>query len=256
MMTDKSLLLIIDAQYDFCDAKGALYVPGAEKDMQRLACFIGNNRETLDGIILSQDAHQVMDISHPAFWTGRDGNHPVPFTQIGVADVENGEWISVFGKETALKYLTELDRQDEFPHVIWPEHCIEGSRGAAIVDSVMDEVKNWARTGKQYFKIIQKGKNPLTEHFGIMNASVQLDGDPDTGLNVPLLNLFAEYGTIYIAGEAQSHCVAVTVKQMMKSKGIADKLVILKNCMSPVPGFEHLADDIYGMLNPCQFIEV
>ncbi|MDR0385521.1 MAG: hypothetical protein LBH60_05545 [Prevotellaceae bacterium] len=256
MMTDKSLLLIIDAQYDFCDAKGALYVPGSEKDMQRLACFIRNNGATLDSIVLSQDSHQVMDISHPAFWTDRDGNHPVPFTQISVADVENGSWTSVFGRDTALNYLTKLDRQGEFPHVIWPEHCIEGSRGAAIVDDVMDEVKNWARTGKQYFKIVQKGKNPLTEHFGIMNASVQLDDDPDTGLNVRLLDSFAEYGRIYIAGEAQSHCVAVTVKQMMKCKGVAEKLVVLKNCMSPVTGFERLADDIFGMLNSDQFIEV
>ncbi|MDR1341151.1 MAG: hypothetical protein LBK58_14025 [Prevotellaceae bacterium] len=254
-MTDKSLLLIIDAQYDFCDGKGALYVPGAEQDMERLALFIQNNVEKLDSIVLSQDAHQVIDISHPAFWVCRNGKNPAPFTQISLADVENGEWTSIFGKETALKYLKELDRRKEFPHVIWPEHCIEGSKGAAIVDIVMEEVKNWARIRQLYFKIVQKGKNPFTEHFGIMNAAVPLNHDVETRFNIPLFDSFLGYDTIYIAGEAQSHCVAVTVKQLMGFQSIADKIVILKNCMSSVAGFEHLADDIYSRLKPHQFIE-
>jgi nicotinamidase-related amidase len=256
MMTDKSLLLIIDAQYDFCDAKGALYVPGAERDMERLALFIKNNIEKLDGIILSQDSHQLIDISHPAFWVCRNGKNPAPFTQISLADVENGTWTSIFGKETALKYLKELESKKEFPHVIWPEHCIEGSKGAAIVDIVMEEVKNWARIRKLYFKIIQKGKNPFTEHFGIMSAAVPLDHDVETMFNIPLFDSLAEYDTIYIAGEAQSHCVAVTIEQLLRFKDIADKMIILKNCMSPVPGFEHLADGIYSLLKPNQFIEV
>jgi nicotinamidase-related amidase len=256
MMTDKSLLLIIDAQYDFCDDKGALYVPGAEQDMARLAMFINNNREKLDGIVLSQDSHQVIDISHPAFWLSGDGENPAPFTSISVTDVENGKWASIFGKESALQYLKELEKQGEFPHVIWPEHCIEGSKGAAITDTVMEEVKIWARIRKQSFKIIQKGKNPFTEHFGIKHANVQLDNDPETRLNIPLLDSFADYDTIYIAGEAQSHCVATTVKQLQKYQNVADKIVILKNCMSPVTGFEHLADNIYNSLKPHQVIEV
>jgi nicotinamidase-related amidase len=255
-MTDKSLLLIIDAQYDFCDGKGALYVPGAEQDMQRLAMFIRDNREQLAGIVLSQDSHQVIDISHPAFWLSEDGENPVPFTLISVTDVENGKWTSIFGKEPVLKYLKELERQGEFPHVIWPEHCIEGSKGAAITDTVMEEVKSWARIRKQSFKIIQKGKNPFTEHFGIMNANVQLDNDPATQLNIPFLDSLAGYDTIYIAGEAQSHCVATTVKQLQKYQNVANKIIILKNCMSPVAGFEHLADSIYGSLKHNQFIEV
>jgi nicotinamidase-related amidase len=149
-----------------------------------------------------------------------------------------------------------LEKQGEFPHVIWPEHCIEGSKGAAITDTVMEEVKNWARTRKQSFKIVQKGKNPFTEHFGIMNASVQFDNDPETQFNTPLLESFSDYETIYIAGEAQSHCVATTVKQLQSCRSVADKIVILKNCMSPVAGFEHLADNIYSSLQSHQFIEV
>ncbi|MDR1887187.1 MAG: isochorismatase family protein [Prevotellaceae bacterium] len=255
-MINKALLLVIDAQYDFCDEKGALYVPGAEKDMERLAAFIGNNGEKFGDIVLSQDTHQVIDISHPAFWINRNGENPAPFTPISVEDVENDLWTPVFGKERGLTYLKQLDKQGEFPHVIWPEHCIEGSKGAAVVDSVMTEVKNWTRRRKQPFRVIQKGKNPFTEHFGIMQANVPLDNDVDTRVNVPLLDLMCEYETIYIAGEAQSHCVANTVRQLLDYPGIADKIIILKNCMSPVAGFEHLADGIYGQLKPSQFAEV
>jgi len=36
-MAERIDLLIIDPQVDFCDPSGALYVPGAEKDMERLS---------------------------------------------------------------------------------------------------------------------------------------------------------------------------------------------------------------------------
>ncbi|MDR1583219.1 MAG: isochorismatase family protein [Prevotellaceae bacterium] len=255
-MIDNGLLLIIDAQYDFCDEKGSLYVPGAEKDMERLASFIKNSENKFRDIVLSQDNHQVIDISHPAFWTDKNGENPAPFTHITVEDVENGVWTPFFGKESGLKYLKELDKQGEFPHVIWPEHCIEGSKGAAIVDVVMEAVKDWTRPRNKSHEVIQKGKNPFTEHFGIMEANVPLDYERDTQLNLPLLDSFTDYDTIYIAGEAQSHCVANTVKQLLVYPGIANKIIILKNCMSPVPGFEHLADDIYSQLKSKQFAEV
>ncbi|MDR2383122.1 MAG: hypothetical protein LBD76_04460 [Prevotellaceae bacterium] len=255
-MINNGLLLIIDAQYDFCDKGGSLYVPGAEEDMTRLASFIKNDGKKFRDVILSQDTHQVIDISHPAFWVNSNGENPAPFTQISVEDVENDVWTSILGKSTVLTYLQKLDQQGEFPHVIWPEHCIEGSKGAAIVDVVMEALKDRERTNLRHYQIIQKGKNPFTEHFGIMQANVELEDQPDTQLNTSLLDSFTDYDTIYLAGEAQSHCVANTVKQLLRFQGIADKLIILKNCMSPVPGFEHLADEIYGKLKPKQFAEV
>jgi nicotinamidase-related amidase len=224
--------------------------------MARLASFIKNDEKKFRNVVLSQDTHQVIDISHPAFWINKDGENPAPFTHISVKDVENDVWTSIFGKDEILTYLQKLEKQGEFPHVIWPEHCIEGSKGAAIVDVVMEALKDRERAHNRHYQIIQKGKNPFTEHFGIMQANVELEYQPDTQLNIPLLDSFTDYDTIYLAGEAQSHCVANTVKQLLRFPGIADKLIILKNCMSPVPGFEHLADEIYGKLKPRQFAEV
>jgi len=252
---EKILLLIIDAQYDFCNKNGSLFVPGAVEDMQHLTSFIKNNANTIDNIVLSQDAHQVVDISHPYFWKNKDGKRPEPYTAISAESVEQGEWIPMTNKDWAVTYLKELYKQGEFSHVIWPEHCIEGSLGASIVENVMDEVKNWSRLQNKLYTIIPKGQNPLTEHFGIIRANVPLENDQNTQENKSLINLLGKYSKICIAGEAQSHCVANTVKQILKYPDIASKLVVMKNCMSPVPGFESIADCIYNQLNPNQFIE-
>jgi len=53
------------------------------------------------------------------------------------------------------------------------------------------------------------------------------------------------YDIILVAGEARSHCVANTVRQMLDIEGIAQKLVILEDCMSDVTGFETIAVPIY-----------
>jgi len=239
-----TLLLIIDMQNDFCRPSGALYVKGAEKDISRLGTFITRYPERLDHIIMTQDNHHVIDISHSVFWEDRKGNPPAAFTEIYTDDIEKGTWRPRFEKEKAVEYIRNLENQGEFPHVVWPEHCIIGSYGAAIVDEIMEPVKIWARKGR-YFDIVIKGTNPLTEHFGALMANVPIGGSPETQLNTELVRKLQLFDTILIAGEAKSHCVATTVKQMLNIDGIAQKLVILEDCMSDVTGFETLAQPIY-----------
>ena len=239
-----TLLLIIDMQNDFCKPDGALYVKDAEKDISRLGTFIKLHSDKLDHIILTQDNHHVIDISHPQFWEDNGGNPPEAFTEISTADIAYGKWEPRFEKEKAVEYIRDLERQGEFPHVIWPEHCIIGSCGAAIVDEIMEPVKMWAREGR-YFEVVTKGTNPLTEHFGALMANVPVKNNPETQLNSELVKKFSLFDTILIAGEAKSHCVASTVKQMLEIDNTARKLVILEDCMSNVTGFETLALPIY-----------
>lgn len=240
--TKNNLLLIIDMQYDFCNPKGALYVPGSEDDVKRVCHFISQNHESIDHIALSQDQHQVMDISHPKFWVNKEGIHPEPFTQISFADVLQGLWKPILEEEKAQGYIEKLEQQGEYPHVIWPEHCIMGTKGSEIVIELMESIENWAANNKQ-FTLIKKGANPLTEHFGALRANIPIDVDTNT--NKELVETFKKYDHIYIAGEAQSHCVANTIKQMLEIEGLAQKMIILEDCMSNVPGFEHIAHDIY-----------
>jgi nicotinamidase-related amidase len=243
-MKTKTLLLIIDMQNDFCLPDGALYVAGAEKDAGRLGKFIIRYSEIIDHIIMTQDNHNVVDISHPVFWEDKHGNPPPPFTGISTRDVELGIWRPRFEKGKAREYIQKLEQQGEFPHTIWPEHCIIGSRGAAIVDEIMEPVKAWARNGK-FYELVIKGTNPLTEHFGALMANIPVWGSPETQLNIQLAYTLRSFDAILIAGEAKSHCVATTIKQMVNIGGFAEKLVILEDCMSNVTGFETIASSIY-----------
>ena len=239
-----TLLLVVDMQNDFCKPWGSLYVKGSGKDACLLGKFISDFDNKIDHIVLTQDNHQVIDISHPCFWEDNNGNPPPPFTIILPENISRGDWSPRYEKEKAIDYIEKLGKQGEFPHTIWPEHCITGSVGAAIIDEIMDPVKMWARKG-HLFDVITKGTNPLTEHFGVLRANIPINGAPETQLNMHLINEFRLYDHVLIAGEAKSHCVANTVKQIMDIGGLAEKIILLEDCMSDVEGFGTIALPIY-----------
>ena len=108
-------------QNDLCLPNGALYIPGAEKDVNRLAKFIAKESNKFDQIILTQDNHQVLDIAHPGFWRNKNGELPPVFTGINSKDLETGMWTPVFHKEKVQQYLKDLETQGEYPHTIWSE---------------------------------------------------------------------------------------------------------------------------------------
>ena len=244
MYENNFLLLIVDPQNDFCDPDGALYVPGAEDDMLRLSHFIRENMDDISQIIVTRDEHQVIDISHPGFWSDSVGNMPQFFTAITHQDVVDKKWVPVFMREEVLDYLLTLKNNEEMQHVVWPEHCLAGSWGAAFNDDVMDAVADWSRAGR-FYTVVSKGQNPLTEHFGAIRANVMLEDDPSTQINYRLVNELAGASAIVIAGEAQSHCVANTLKQILEQPEIQGRIFVLTDCMSHVPGFEDAARDIF-----------
>jgi nicotinamidase/pyrazinamidase len=245
-------LLIIDPQNDFCNpgfangkSRGALYVDGAEKDMQRLADWIGKHKTAIDFVGVTMDSHQPNDISHPNFWTDKDGNFPPPFTQINSSDVEDGKWTPRFSPQRCLKYLKSLETQGEYPHIIWPVHCVIGSEGAAIFKTLMDALIDWTVRGK-YYQVVAKGTFPFTEHFGAFRAQIPDPERPETQLNQALLKNLEDYENIYLAGQAKSHCVANSLKQVLdEAPDLVHKLIVLEDTMSNVSGFETLAEPIY-----------
>jgi nicotinamidase-related amidase len=244
-MKNQHAFLIIDAQYDFCHPNGALYVPGAEKDMERLSRFISANAPKIDHICITLDSHPVNDISHPSFWQDKNGKFPAPFTQITLADVQGGQWTPRFFPKEAIKYLEELEKQGQFPHLIWPEHCLIGSKGNALDDQLMTALVDWTRQGK-YYQAVTKGTYPLTEHFGIFMAQIPVADRPETQLNQSLIKTLENYQNVYVAGEAKSHCVATSIKQALDyAPGLANKMVIIEDCMSDVPNLGHLGQPIY-----------
>jgi len=132
-MSKRIELLVIDPQVDFCDPRGALYVPGAEKDMGRLAVMIRRLKSKIDDIHVTLDSHHTIHIAHPIFWKDSRGNHPPVFTNISRADVENGVWTTTVPGlyRRALEYVRKLEQNGRYELTIWNPHCLIGSPGHA-----------------------------------------------------------------------------------------------------------------------------
>jgi nicotinamidase-related amidase len=247
----KIALLIIDPQNDFCSSRGSLFVEGADEDNNRLANWILERKEELDQIIVTLDSHYTIDISHPTFWVDENGDNPEPFTIIKAQDLIDGKYktaYDMFNQGIALTYLEKLEEQGEFEHCIWPEHCITGTWGSAVDTVISGCLREWSLFGKdaRFVRYITKGSHPMTEHFGAFKAQVAIANANETHVNMSLIEQLDSFDIIYLAGQAESHCVATSLKQIMDlAPNIAKKFVVLTDTMSPVPGFENLADSIY-----------
>src|SRR5688572_9872888 len=245
----KSALLVIDAQNDFHDIPGAaLAVTGATKDTERIAEFI--EKVNPSTIFSSIDSHYSLDISHPSWWVDHKGNMVNPLTMIFADDIKNGKYTPVIDPTRSLKYVEALEANGEFKHFIWPEHCLIGSEGQALHPVYSKAINQWMSKNKRWVNYINKGINPYTEHFGIFRANVPLNEDPATQVNQGIFQVLNNHDVVYLAGQAQTHCVANSLKQMLQiSPQLASKLVVLTDCMSPVLGlpqdFYDYVDSIY-----------
>jgi nicotinamidase/pyrazinamidase len=238
-------LLIIDPQNDFCDVPGAaLPVAGANQDMLRLAAFIRERGEELDAITVTLDSHSPVDIAHPSWWQDSMGTLPKPFTAITMADVESGKWRTRDPKRQAssLAYVRALERAGKYVLVVWPEHCLVGSWGHNIHAAVKAELDTWARRKLIPVEVVIKGMNPGTEHYSAVRAEVPDPDDDGTQVNQRLVRSIAASKSILVAGEALSHCVAATVRDLESAApgGLARRLTLLTDASSPVGGFESL----------------
>ncbi|MFA4971241.1 MAG: hypothetical protein WC683_01425 [bacterium] len=247
-MTKKVDLFLIDAQHDFCDPTGALFVPGAAEDMQRVAAMVQRLGARLHDIHATLDQHHLLDVAHPAMWRGPDGQPPTPFTIITPQDVESGAWTPCIPSLTRrmLDYVRALEAGHRYPLCIWPPHCLIGSPGATLVPAVLEALNAWAAAGPGVIDFVSKGSNLFTEHYSGVKAEVPDPADPSTQINLRLIQALEEADLILIAGEAGSHCVANTIRDVAAGFSSADyvqKFVLLTDALSPVPGFEKLQED-------------
>ena len=246
-------LLIIDPQNDFCDIEGAaLPVAGANQDLQRLARFIGANAERIDGITVTLDSHASVAVERTTFWLGSDGQPVAPFTFITAADVIAGDYRPRDAGLTdqVVGMLEQLATAGKAGMVVWPVHCVTGTWGHNIQSDVARSLAAWEMRHQRAVTKVLKGEYPLTEHFGVFEADAPTPGVPSTQFNTALASSLAEGAdVIAIAGQASSHCVAASYDQFMRflarSPSVAPRIVLLHDCMSPVPGFEKLAEALF-----------
>ncbi|CAO4151134.1 bifunctional nicotinamidase/pyrazinamidase [Methylorubrum thiocyanatum] len=155
-LTSTDVLLVIDVQNDFLPG-GALAVPEGDA----VIAPINRLAERVPHVVLTQDWHPP---GHASF----HGSHPgkAPYD---TADLHYGE------------------------QVLWPEHCVQGTRGAELAEGLNTERAEL---------VIRKGHHP-----GIDSYSAFLEADRRT--RTGLTGYLAERGLkrLLLAGLATDFCV-------------------------------------------------
>ncbi|MDO9302376.1 MAG: hypothetical protein Q7T89_13395 [Anaerolineales bacterium] len=270
---DRISLLVIDAQNTFCIPNFELFVGGrsghgAVDDNIHLCEFIYRNLGNITHIAATMDTHLSQQIFHPIFFVDKDGNHPAPYTDIHVGDLQDGKWnfnpalapnyqiAPEYGQQMMIHYAEELERKGKYALTIWPYHAMLGGIGHALVPAIEEAIffHSIARNAQPNFEI--KGDRPFTENYSVIGPEVLTGPMGETlGLRNPkFIQQLQEVDRLYIAGQAKSHCVAWTVSDLLEDiqatdPELAQKVYLLEDCTSPVvvPGadFTDQADEAF-----------
>ena len=152
----KTALLVIDVQNDFCPA-GALEVAGGNE----IIPYINKEMTKYECVVLTQDWHPK---GHSSFATSHEGKNPLELIKMPYGD-----------------------------QVLWPDHCVQGSKGAEFHPDLNIEQAN---------AIIRKGSNPFIDSY---SAFFENDRKTSTGLDGYLKSL--EIEKISLVGLATDFCV-------------------------------------------------
>lgn len=242
-------LLIIDPQNSFCQQvpvekraivhSGELYIDGASQDMTKLAFFLRHSEAKINKIVVTLDTHQLMHISHNTWYSADNHSHPEPFSVIELKDdkiiCKEREYDTPNNAQTK-KYLKELKKLNKI-HIVWPPHCLLGTQGHNITSELMESLLSWESNKRKAVVYIQKGIDQYCEHYSAVKPEVSSEYD-NTAL---FSDLFSNNEPILVAGEARSHCVAATMKDLIKFID-PKRFVLLNDAMSNVSGFEQLGE--------------
>lgn len=262
----KIALLSIDPQYDFHDVpkdhqvitgydennnpirvEPALAVPGSWEDAKRLGAFIEKFMLNISKIVVTLDTHQRYDIAHPLYWKDKNGNAPAPFTPISHQNIKDGTWAPINSAllQHTLDYTAALEADGKYALFIWPPHCLVGEPGHNVIQPVMQAIGKWEEKRFTRYMPLSKGHNPHTEHYGGCEAEFPMPNDPTTRLNKQFITNIESNDLILITGQALSHCVASTVRQIADNftEENIKKLVLLVDTTSSVQNFEQQGQD-------------
>jgi nicotinamidase-related amidase len=264
-------LMPIDCQIGFCVPGQPLYVggrsgTGAVDDTRRLCEFIFREAGNITDIYPTMDTHFAFQIFHPAFLVDAAGNHPQPFTQISLADIESGVWsvdpkaaYAVTGnpngyvklQEHLVHYARSLSKGSKFALSVWPYHCLLGGVDHALVPALHEAIvyHSLLRSTQVHPQI--KGGNPMTENYSIFKPEVLAgaDGRPIAQRNTLFMEALLKNDIVVIGGQAKSHCVAWSIDDFLseilaKDPKLAEKVYLLDDASSPVvvPGILDFTD--------------
>jgi nicotinamidase-related amidase len=247
------ILSVIDCQVDFVHPEGALPVPGAVADTDRLCRFMYENVGRISHVLGSLDSHFLYQPFHRFNWIAgtkpttrpngvvyQQNEHPDPFTIITAKDVRDDVWRPVRHPVKMQQYLDKLEQQSKKNLCIWPIHCILGTPGHAFDPAFAEALMFHSSARSNQYDATTKGMSALSENYGVLQAEVEFPEDPQTRLNTRVLAKWEEADRVYFAGQAKSHCVIETLNQVVAlfqhqgKNHLLEKLHVLQDCMSSV----------------------
>lgn len=242
---ERVLFLGIDVQQDFME-NGALGVPNSHGDVERMTHFIYENMDKISNIAVSIDTHTPHQIFHPCWWIDENGNNPAPYTAITLADLDSGKWRAVISPQASREYVRHLEQDGKKVLVVWTYHCIQGTTGSSLENQFSNMVYFHSVAKKAVVQRLVKGQDPMSEMYGIIKPEYDTKGY----INLDFLNKLESYDKIIIGGEAKSHCVLESIKQILEHyetrPEITKKVYILEDCMSSIPGYEDVTDKTFN----------
>ena len=248
---EKVAVILVDYQHDFVDPTGTLHVPGSQQDVARFLAWFYANAHKISSIYASLDTHLPFQIFFSSWWKDpQTGEHPQPYTTITVDDVTNIKWLPIIEPDWSTSYVHQLQQKARKDLMIWPYHTMEGTLGHMLAAPLCEAIAWHSAARNTQPTYIEKGRTIRTEYYGIFGAEIPDPEDPDSSLNVTLLDAVMKHDRVYVAGEAKSHCVLETERQLVGRFGeqpeLLKRLYFLIDCTSsvqhPVIDFDALAE--------------
>lgn len=260
MDTVKVLFVGIDFQYCFLEGIGTLGVPGSKNDVRRTIEWLYKNCHKVTRVMLSADDHTLQQIFFPCWWSDKFGNNPDSYTIITHDDVVHKNWIPNYDKmipdennpgamiSYCQEYVRHLEEGKRQKLQIWPYHATSETFDSNIEAQLTAMVYYHARCRHNDPFIARKGTDPWSEMYSLIKPEWSMNGY----INQPVLDEFAKYDMVVFTGEAASHCAGLTVldtaQYFAQKSGRKPQLVVLRDCMSPIPGFEDYTEELYKSL--------
>lgn len=244
----RRLLWLVDVQIDFCFPAplGRLSVPNALADSRRTIEWLYRHIHQITHIAASLDTHTPFQIFYPSWWQDSDGQQPSPYTVITAAEVRSGRWQPTIEPEWSAHYVDQLEKRSRKQLMIWPYHCMEGTTGRALVPALSEAIMYHSAARYAQPTYIVKGTIPQTEYYSVLEPEVKYPSHPDGVLNEVFLRSLNKFDTIYICGQARSHCVLETmhsvVRYFMEQPTILARFRFLDDCSSSITGFEETTE--------------
>ena len=236
---ERIAVILVDYQHDFVDPSGTLSVPGAQQDVARFLGWFYANAHKITTIYASLDTHLPFQIFYSSWWKNpATGEHPQPFTVITADDIAHERWVPILQPEWSRYYVQQLHQKARKDLMIWPYHTMEGTLGHMLVAPISEAIAWHSAARHTQPRYIVKGRTVRTEFYGIFGAEIPDPEDATSDLNSVLLEAVMQHDNVYIAGEAKSHCVLETERQLVhhfsNQPDLLKRLYFLEDCTSSV----------------------